>query len=354
MAMNMTVWRIHDERLEPLQRAKLDQEARLEKWVAADPDLLGLDILVIGQQVTTSFGGRIDLLGIDDEGDLVVIELKRGKTPRDIVAQVLDYASWVDGLGHNDVDQVAMGYLNKSLGAAFSEHFGAPLPESINGSQQLVIVAAELDDASERITEFLASRHGIDINVVFFNVFEHDGRELLARSWLLDPEKMVETTRPPIRPRWSGVWYVNVGVERDGKWEDRRKYGFLSAGGGEVFTGPLRRLKIGDRLFAYSSQNGYVGYGEVTQERTLETDFRPEGQNKTLPELPLQTPIPARQKPGKEGYAVGVRWLESVPIEEAKRFKGAFANMNVVCKLREPATLEFLNKEFHTSKYRTD
>ena len=40
----------------------------------------------------------IDLLAIDADGNLHVLELKRDKTPRDVVAQVLDYGSWVTTL----------------------------------------------------------------------------------------------------------------------------------------------------------------------------------------------------------------------------------------------------------------
>jgi RecB family endonuclease NucS len=42
-------------------------------------------------------GGRIDLLCINGDGDIVIVELKRDKTPREITAQALDYASWVQG-----------------------------------------------------------------------------------------------------------------------------------------------------------------------------------------------------------------------------------------------------------------
>lgn len=63
----------------------------IEGWIARQPDLLGLDLLMIGRQVNTEFGGRIDLLRIDPDGNLVIIELKRDRTPREIIAQVLDY-----------------------------------------------------------------------------------------------------------------------------------------------------------------------------------------------------------------------------------------------------------------------
>lgn len=94
MTQDVRVWRISDhDTLNELQRSRLDLEARLEDWLAADIGVLDDDLLVIGRQVETDFGGVIDLLCMDASADLVVVELKRDKTPRQIVAQTLDYAS---------------------------------------------------------------------------------------------------------------------------------------------------------------------------------------------------------------------------------------------------------------------
>ncbi|MBC7953810.1 MAG: hypothetical protein H7Z12_18585 [Rhodospirillaceae bacterium] len=59
----------------PVARKRLDNEALIEGWVEKDPSLIGLDILVLGTQITTDHGGRIDLLGMDADGNLVVVEL---------------------------------------------------------------------------------------------------------------------------------------------------------------------------------------------------------------------------------------------------------------------------------------
>ena len=64
--------------------------------------------MVIGRQVGTAHGGRIDLLAISEDGSLTVIELKRDKTSRDIVAQILDYASWVGSLDTPESLQLQM------------------------------------------------------------------------------------------------------------------------------------------------------------------------------------------------------------------------------------------------------
>ncbi len=44
-------------------------------------------------------------------------------------------------------------------------------------------------------------------------------------------------------------------------------------------------------------------------------------------------------------YVVGVEWRKTVEPSQAKWFKGAFANQNFVCKLRDQATVDFLIAE---------
>jgi RecB family endonuclease NucS len=61
------------------------------------------DFLVIGRQVRTDYDGYIDLLCLDSRGDTVIIELKRGRTPREVTAQSLDYASWVKELSRETI-----------------------------------------------------------------------------------------------------------------------------------------------------------------------------------------------------------------------------------------------------------
>jgi RecB family endonuclease NucS len=71
--------------------------------IVAAPRMLSDDWMLIGRQENTGLGGIIDLLAIAPDGSLVLIELKRDKTPRDVVAQSLDYASWVEKLQPEDI-----------------------------------------------------------------------------------------------------------------------------------------------------------------------------------------------------------------------------------------------------------
>ncbi|WP_434735337.1 hypothetical protein [Accumulibacter sp.] len=64
--------------------------------IVATPKPLSDEWMLIGRQEDSGFGGRIDRPAIAPYGALVLIELRRDKTPRDVVAQSLDYASWVE------------------------------------------------------------------------------------------------------------------------------------------------------------------------------------------------------------------------------------------------------------------
>jgi RecB family endonuclease NucS len=71
-------------------------EQLLENMIVRDSRLLSHEWQLVGRQEHTGLGGIIDLLALAPDGSLVLIELKRGRTPREVVAQSLDYASWVE------------------------------------------------------------------------------------------------------------------------------------------------------------------------------------------------------------------------------------------------------------------
>lgn len=192
MPTEIKLWRIEDDRPDPVSQDKLDLESRLENWIRDDIGLVNADLLVIGQQVPTEHTGDIDLLAMDSDANLVILELKRDRTPRDIVAQVLDYASYVQRLGLSKIREIASesGFFDgKSLEEAFREKFGEELPDPVNPGHRMYIVASSLDSATERIIEYLSETHGVDINAVTFAYFNVGGQEMIGRSMLIDEEK---------------------------------------------------------------------------------------------------------------------------------------------------------------------
>ncbi len=79
-------------------------------------------------------GGLIDLLGVDHEGNTVVIELKRDRTPRDTIAQALDYAAFVNRLDGAQLEEVYRSYFKDeslSLADVHRQHFDLDETEAV-------------------------------------------------------------------------------------------------------------------------------------------------------------------------------------------------------------------------------
>ena len=96
MPIEIAIWQIEENSLKRLKFSKLKLEENLQKAIERDISIVSDEFLLIGSQVATSYAKKIDMLAINGEGNLIIIELKRDKTPREVVAQVLDYASWVN------------------------------------------------------------------------------------------------------------------------------------------------------------------------------------------------------------------------------------------------------------------
>ena len=167
-------------------------EEWIEDWLADDISVLDPSLLVIGRQVRTNFGGAIDLLCMDGEGSLVVVELKRGKTPRDVTSQILEYSSWVKNLQFDEITCIAAAYpgIAGTLETAFQDRFGSELPEQLNQTHRSVIVAESVDASTDRIVRYLAEME-VPINVATVQHFEDEsGKEFLAQVYLIELESV--------------------------------------------------------------------------------------------------------------------------------------------------------------------
>lgn len=343
MPIEVGIWRI-DAEVTRVSSKPLANEARLESILEQDITVLGLDVLlVIGRQVPTDFGKRIDLLAIDSQGSLYCIEIKRDRTPREVVAQTLDYGSWVSGLTREQVASIFEAHhaIGESFEEAFRSRFDLEVPDEVNESHQLIIVASELDPSTERIVSYL-SDFGVPVNAVFFRYFQDGAAEYLARSWLLDPVEAEGRARRKrrSRPTWNGRdFYVSVGEGPERTWEDCVRYGFISGGQGRWYSQSLNALEPGHRIFACIPKKGFVGVGTVVETVKSVTEFSVrDGDGRTISILDanLKAPDIGRNKdnPDLAEYLVRVDWIKTVRAKEAIWETGMFANQNTACRLQ--------------------
>jgi len=258
MPIEVGIWRLGN-KVEQINFESMPTEKQLEDILANNISILDQNLLLIGRQVSTAYGKYIDLLAMNASGELIVIELKRDETPREVVAQLLDYGSWVRELEDEDIAEIFAAYLQKhhpaqamtSLDDAFCDRFGVKkMPESLNSNHELVVVASELDDSTERIVGYLADEYGVAINAMYFRFFKDNGNEYLSRVWLIDPDEAdKKVTKAREVGSWNGEFYVSFGEEETRHWSDAREHGYIAAGGGEWYSRALYRLEIDKRIW---------------------------------------------------------------------------------------------------------
>ena len=90
------------------ENKELDLEDLLEK----NPDYFFSEnrVLIVGRQVLTNLNTSIDLLGVDSRGNSIVMELKRNKTPRETLAQLLEYASYIENIDYEQLNEIFQQY----------------------------------------------------------------------------------------------------------------------------------------------------------------------------------------------------------------------------------------------------
>jgi hypothetical protein len=158
-------------RLTPLERRHLSdlgvhERNDLQEWLAARPDVLGEDLLIVQKE----FEGfphsreRLDLLALDKKGRLVVIENKIGDCTREIFSQAIPYAAYASLL---TVDAIVSEY------------------------ERYLRLSGQDGNAGERISAFLeaGSRSALDLNPngaprVFLVASDFTPSVLMTAEWL--------------------------------------------------------------------------------------------------------------------------------------------------------------------------
>jgi hypothetical protein len=84
----------------------------------------------------------------------------------------------------------------------------------------------------------------------------------------------------------------------------------------------------------------------VTSEAVMIRDFDVNGAPLLELDLKAARPEENADDPRLSEWVIGVEWKKAVPRDQAVAFKGIFANQNIVCKLRHPETVEFLEQRF--------
>lgn len=337
MGLSQMLWSLDGKQM--LTPGTLLSENELEETLHQNIDLLDANWMTIGRQVSTANGKYLDLLCMDRDCNLIVVELKKDLTPREVTAQVIEYASYTAEKKPEDIAQIYLRYSEKylsqknTLDYAYRTKFGVELDEEqINQKVKMVIVAAKMDDGTEHIIQYLRKTYDVDINILFFQVFSHNTDRILSRVWLEEDLSLDDS--PNTANEWNHEYYASFG-SGSRTWEDAEKYGFISAGGGTWYSRTLSMLHEGDRVWVNIPHVGYVGVGLVAGEIRMakEAQVLVDGEWKELRSLPLKGDyFYSPENPEEAEFIVPVSWIKTVPIAQAIKETGFFGNQNTVCR----------------------
>ena len=148
------------------------------------------------------------------------------------------------------------------------------------------------------------------------------------------------------------VWHLNTGGR---SWKDQMTFHYWIAGGGKKWSDIIRKLKIGDEVFAYLSGKGYVGHGFVKGEPIILNDYvvmHGEFKNQKLSNLSIESSTLNALNENRQitnvddyEYVISVEWVAALDANDAKSEKGLHISPLTGCKMNNK-TLEFLRAVF--------
>lgn len=194
MSTEIKTWQVIDGKLQPVDNRLMDTGRReyedLETWIVSNPAIVSTDMTFIGRQVITK-SGPLDLLGIDNHGNVVVVELKRDMLPREALAQAIDYASDIAEWSVERLSEICTQYTGKNL----EEHLIQSFPDidleniNINESQRIFLVGFGIEGALERMVNWLSKSYDVGVNAIVLKyVRTRKGDELLIRVAVISEE----------------------------------------------------------------------------------------------------------------------------------------------------------------------
>lgn len=201
----MPLYKWEGNQFRQFEEPAFDAEREFENLLEKDAGLLLDDekLLIIGRQVPYQKElPKCDLLALDRDANCVIIELKREKATRTVIAQALEYAAFVSKLNYNELDEIArestrqQGAPYKSLLALHNTFFdiepGLLRQSNFNQKQRIIIISEGADKRLLEVAEYLRS-YGVGIAYISYFSYRKADEILVNTETLLGYPIISET-----------------------------------------------------------------------------------------------------------------------------------------------------------------
>lgn len=196
------VFSVTDSKATPLQPTEMAasgfwERQHLQEWVIERPEMLGEDVLIVTSEFdrwVTSAGDpkkdRLDVLGIDSGGQLVVVELKRDTASNDVDLQAIKYAALVSRFTDETLVDAHRRFLSSRRRESVGEnearenlesHVGGSLDPELWSQPSIVLLANSFPETVTNTVVWL-SEAGLDLKLLRYQMYASSGDPLLVVS----------------------------------------------------------------------------------------------------------------------------------------------------------------------------
>ena len=176
---------------------ELKERFDIEVWVRKNPEMLKEDLLIVSEQILLPSGRQPDLLALHRNGSLVVIELKKDDSGREVYWQAITYAAHFSEFSYSDIIDMYGKYL-EDIGITDSnskdriEEFIEEDLEKTNQRQRLILVSKEFHPDVLRAVLWLRDFE-VDVKCVKLTPYVDENRQLFLSSEVIIPTPGVES-----------------------------------------------------------------------------------------------------------------------------------------------------------------
>ena len=158
----------------------VSEEREMEDYIESNPGIIEEGMIVLARQWK-----NIDLLGLDNDGNVVVIEIKKeSNDARKVITQTIEYGILAEDLGYSELNAIARE--NNKLGnfpnleKMFQERIDEFQIDDFNADTKLYIVHEKIGGEIKKIAQWLNDK-GINIYCVELNFHKQDGHKIAVK-----------------------------------------------------------------------------------------------------------------------------------------------------------------------------
>ena len=189
-------------------------EEEIENFIEEHPSVIEKDLIILGRQVYTNSQKKEDVMGLDTNGNVVIIELKQKSTNRDVIAQILEYGVWAEGLGFDSLQKISKKHNTLEKFTSFYkklEKEQGEFPE-LNETQKWYVVAEHIDSSTKKIAEYLQGKD-IEINCIELSFRGKKGKKFVHTNIVVGKTSTNSSISDKEQVDWE--YYQKIGWKQN-------------------------------------------------------------------------------------------------------------------------------------------